>query len=85
MDMKTIVTRNGQITLSKEYRNKLGIREGTPVYERMVGNMIIIEKANPEFWDTYRGGSLPDKFDEILKEIRARGEVKSRLKELGVI
>ncbi|MGB9727456.1 MAG: AbrB/MazE/SpoVT family DNA-binding domain-containing protein [Nitrososphaeria archaeon] len=60
------VTRKGQVTLPKTYRDTLGIREGDIVYAQLKDNMIIISKTG-----------IPDpgqpigerRFKEIIKRL----------------
>jgi len=83
MNMKTIVTRNGQVTISKEYREKLEIHEGTPLQMHLMGNMIILKKTTPEYWKNFKGGFLPANFEEIRETWR--GDELKRLKKLGIL
>ena len=53
--MRTIVTRNGQITIPREVREKLGIKEGTPLQVNVSGNTILIAKSSPEYWKNFKG------------------------------
>ncbi len=80
--MRTVVTRNGQITIPKEARERLGIREGTPLQVNISGNRIIIAKSTPDFWKNFKGGFLPKDFEEMRKTWRT-DEIE-RLKKLGI-
>lgn len=82
-DMETKVTRNGQVTIPKEIREKLGIREGIKVHMNVSGSVIMITKRDPEFWRKFKGGFLPKDFKEIRKSWR-KNELE-RLKKLGVL
>jgi len=66
----TIVTRNGQITLSKNVRAQLGIAEGTKLTLNVVGDAIMITKKDLNFWKS-RESFLDDDFADVLKELRA--------------
>ena len=79
---EAIVARHGQITLSKEYRDELGIREGDKVIVNKENGLIIIAKKDPAVWDKL-GEFLPDNFEKILGKIRA--DSKDRFKEVGLI
>ncbi len=83
--MRTIVTRNGQITIPKEIRERLGIREGTPLQVNVAGNTILIVKSSPDYWKTFKGGNLPADFEETYKKIRESGNIHKRFRKLGVI
>ncbi len=81
--MRTTVTRNGQITIPKDIREKLAIREGTPLQVNLYGSAIVIAKSTPEFWKTFKGGFLPKDFEEMRKEWRV--DEIGRLKKLGIL
>ncbi len=81
--MKSIVTRGGQITISKEIREKLGIREGTQVEINTVGDLVVISKRNKDFWKKC-GGFLPKDFKKTLREMR-KIDSGERLKKLRII
>ncbi|HIJ97704.1 TPA: AbrB/MazE/SpoVT family DNA-binding domain-containing protein [archaeon] len=83
--MRTIMTRNGQITIPKEIREKLGIKKGTPLQVNLAGNTILIIKSSPEYWKNFRGGFLPKDFEETYRKIRESGDIRKRFKQLGVI
>lgn len=83
--MRTTVTRNGQITIPKEIREKLGIREGTPLQVNLYGNTFVVAKSTPEFWKNFKGGFLPKDFEETYKKIRESGDINKRFKKLGII
>lgn len=82
MSKVTTVTRGSQITLTKEIREKAGIREGDRVMLNVVGNTIVVAKRDPSVFDRV-GRFLPDNFEEILKKMRT--DDRERLKRLGVI
>ena len=48
---QTIVTRGGQITLTKEIREKLKIKEGDLVHINVQGDLVLISKKNPKAFD----------------------------------
>jgi len=79
------MTRNGQITIPKEIREKLGIKKGTPLQVNLAGNTILIIKSSPEYWKNFRGGFLPKDFEETYRKIRESGDIRKRFKQLGVI
>lgn len=78
---EVVVTRGSQITLTKEIREKLDIKEGDVMILNVVGDMIIAGKRDPKIWDRI-GDFLPENFEKILKMIRKKPE--ERLKRLGI-
>ena len=78
----TIVTRGSQITLTKDVRERAGIKEGDRVSVNIEGSTILISKKNPKIFDEIEG-FLPENFNSILKKIRS--DEKERLKRLGVL
>ena len=82
MGATTTVTRGSQITLTKEVREKTGIREGDRVILNVVGSIITVAKRDPSVFDRI-GRFLPDNFEEILKKTRT--DDRDRLKRLGII
>ncbi len=79
---KTIVTRGNQITLTKEVREKTGIREGDVLIMNLVGDTITVTKRNPKAFENR--GFLPANFDKVLKDIR-KFSWEKRFKRLGII
>ncbi len=65
----TTVTRNGQITLRKEIRDELGIREGTQLTINRKGDVIMIKKVDDNSWEELES-FLPDNFDDELERDR---------------
>ena len=82
MSTETVVTRGSQITLTKEIREKTGIREGDRVILNVVGNTVVVAKRDPSVFDKI-GRFLPDNFEEILRKMRT--DDRKRLKRLGII
>lgn len=78
---EVVVTRNGQITLSKEIRQKLDIDEGDYVIVNLAGDSILISKKDPAVWDRIES-FLPADFPRVLTQIR--GNTEKRLKRLGI-
>lgn len=81
MDAVT-VTRNAQITIPKELKEKLGIREGDKVSLRAEDNKIIIERITEDVWKDCTD-FLPANFEKILEKMRKDSTV--RFKKLGII
>ena len=79
---KILVTRGGQITLTKEIRKKFGIKEGDLVNINSIGEIIIISKKNPETFNIH--GFLPESFPKTLENLRKLDSV-ARLKKLKII
>lgn len=78
---QVVVTRGCQITLTKDVREKLGIREGDVVTVNTLGDMAIITKRDPSVWRK-AGGFLPEDFEEVLAKSRA--SALERLRRLGI-
>lgn len=79
---ETIVTRGGQITLTKPIRDKLMIKEGDKININTMGSLIIISKKNKKAFENH--DFLPDNFVKILEQIRS-SPYTQRLKRLGLI
>ena len=78
---EVVVTRGGQITLTKDVREKMDVEEGDVIIVNTLGDMIIASKMDPKVFD--KRDFLPENFEKILKSIRASPE--GRLKRLGII
>lgn len=76
------VTRNSQITIPKEVREALGIREGDRVTVRVEGDRVVVEKVDEDVWSDCTD-FLPEDFDEVLKKLRTDSMKRFRL--LGLI
>lgn len=76
------VTRNSQITIPKDIREKLGIKEGDIVEIRTELGKIVIEKIENDIWDDC-SDFLPENFEKILKEIRS--DATKRFKRMGIL
>ena len=79
---ETMVTRGGQITLTKELREQLKITEGDRMVLNRLGNIILVSKKDPSIFDRFND-FLPEKFDRTLAKIRS--DEKERLKRLGIV
>lgn len=79
---EVVVTRGGQITLTKDVRDRLRIREGDSINLNLIGEGVFITKRNPKIFDTH--DFLPDNFEKVLSSIRA-GSFPKRLKRLGIV
>jgi len=77
-----IITRNYQITIPKQIREKLGLKEGDKVEIYQEGDRIVIKKLEKRELEELRD-FLPENFDEILSRIR--GSTMNRLKRLDVL
>ena len=82
MSEETIVTRGNQITLTKDVREKLNIREGDRIILNIVGGTLMAAKKDSSVFDNIKG-FLPERFDSILRKIRS--DEKERLKRFGMI
>lgn len=77
---QVVVTRGSQVTLTREVREKLGIREGDVITMNTLGGMIIITKRDPGAWRR-AGDFLPEHFTKTLAALR--GDARGRFKRLG--
>ena len=82
MSEVTTVTRGSQITLTKDIREAVGIREGDRVILNIVGNTITVTKRDPSVFDNLKR-FLPDNIEEVLGKTRT--DDRKRLKRLGII
>ncbi|MBS3105933.1 AbrB/MazE/SpoVT family DNA-binding domain-containing protein [Candidatus Woesearchaeota archaeon] len=78
---ETVVTRGSQITLTKEIREKLNIKEGDRLVLNIQGAVLVVSKKDSRVFDKIES-FLPDKFEDIMKKIRF--DVKERLKRFGI-
>lgn len=78
---EVIVTRGGQITLTKDVREKLQIREGDVVIINTVGDTALVSKRNPAMLDKH--DFLPENFQKAMEHMR-RFSYADRLKRLGI-
>lgn len=79
---EVVVTRNHQVTLTKDVREKLGIREGDRVVVNVLGDVALVTKRDPGAF-RHAGSFLPDDFEETLDELRKDPE--QRLEDLGLV
>ncbi len=63
---KNIITRGGQITISKEIRKRLNVEEGDIVTVNTIGEIMLVSKKDSNVLD--KGGFLPENFDKLLKK-----------------
>jgi len=82
MSEEVIVTRGSQITLTKQIREKLHVKEGDVVIMNLVGDAVMLSKKDPKVFDNFES-FLPDNFEKILNKIRH--DEKERLKRIGII
>ena len=75
------VTRGSQITLTKDIRDKLGIKEGDLITINAIGKAAIITKRDPTVWRRTRD-FLPPRFEKTLESLRT--DAAQRLRRLGV-
>lgn len=77
------VTRGGQITLTKDIREHLGIKEGDNLILNVLGDLAIISKKDPSVFDKHH--FLPDTFPKVLDAMRSSASLHPRLKRLGIL
>ena len=75
---EVVVTRGSQITLTKDIREELNIKEGDTVTINLSGDQAILTRKDPEAFEIE--GFLPDKFDEIME--KSRNDSRERLEEM---
>lgn len=75
------VTRGCQITLTKDIRDRLGIKEGDMITINTLGHTAIITKSDPAAWRRARD-FLPPDFKRTLESIRS--DTTARLRRLGL-
>jgi AbrB family looped-hinge helix DNA binding protein len=73
------VTRNSQITIPKEIRDKVGIKEGDRVEVSIEDDKVVMRKVELEDITDF----LPRDFEEVVAKIRK--DSTDRLKRLGII
>lgn len=78
---EVVVTRNGQITLTKDVRDKIHVTEGDRIIINTLGSTALISKRDPAAFDKH--GFLPDNFSKTLHTIRTFSW-NERLKRLGI-
>lgn len=79
---ETTVTRGGQITLTRDVREKLHIKEGDTILLNICGESVLISKKNPKAFENCN--FLPDNFSKTLKEMR-KFSYSKRLHKFGVL
>lgn len=79
--VQVCVTRGGQITISKEFRESLEIKEGDIVQVNKCGEMIMVSKKDPKAFE--KGGFLPENFESALRDMR-KFSFTDRLKRAGI-
>lgn len=73
---KTKMTRKGQVTIPKEVRDKLSLKESDNLEVKVVDNMIIMERLEP--FGSLKGSlKIPDKYKKkTWKEIEGMAQTK---------
>ncbi len=79
---ETTVTRGGQITLTKDIRERLNIHVGDRICLNILGDSALISKKDPHILAKKK--FLPKNFGEIQKSIR-HFSIQERLKRLKII
>lgn len=78
---EVVVTRGGQMTLTRDVREKLHISEGDTIIVNTIGDMIMASKRDPNVFEKH--DFLPENFEKTLKKIRLSPE--ERLKRFGIV
>lgn len=76
-----VVTRGSQITLTRDVRQKLGVKEGDTVTVNTIGRVAVIAKRDPTVWRS-GGRFLPPRPEEAMSALRA--DSTERLRRLGL-
>ncbi len=78
---RTVITRKGQVTIPKEIREKLSLKESDNLEVRIVDNLIVMERF--ESFETLKGSiKIPDKYKKkSWKEIESIAQ-KEHAKEV---
>ena len=79
---KTKITRNYQVTIPKEIREKLNLKLGEKVTIHLEGERIIIQRVDESVWDKCTD-FLPENFEKTLASLRE--DSVERFKKLGII
>ncbi|HLC97951.1 MAG TPA: AbrB/MazE/SpoVT family DNA-binding domain-containing protein [Candidatus Nanoarchaeia archaeon] len=79
---EVLVTRGGQITLTKDVREKMHIVVGDIVVINVLGDAAVVTKKDPKAFE--KSDFLPESFSKTLKEIRSFSW-EGRLKRLGIV
>ncbi|RPJ63131.1 MAG: AbrB/MazE/SpoVT family DNA-binding domain-containing protein [Dehalococcoidia bacterium] len=89
MSIYSKITRNGQITLPKSVREKLGVYEGDIVEIEIVGDNAVlvpqkmIDKSQAYFWTkNWQDGELKAESDIKKEKIKVFASAKDLIKEL---
>jgi antitoxin MazE len=89
MSIYSKVTRNGQITLPKSVREKLGVYEGDIVEIEIVGENAVlvpqklVDKSQAYFWTkSWQDGELQAEIDIKAKNIKVFTSADALIKEL---
>jgi AbrB family looped-hinge helix DNA binding protein len=78
---KTTITRNFQITIPREIREKLHLKQGEHLRMQVQEDHIIVERMEENVWDTH--DFLPANFPEILDKLRT--DETEKYKRLGIL
>ncbi len=70
------------MNLTKDVREKLGIREGDRAVLNLAGDILMISKNDSKIFDKF-SEFLPERFGKTLRKLRS--DEKERLKRLGII
>lgn len=82
MGEETRVTRGSQITLTKDVREKMHVKEGDSVILNLLGEVLMVSKRDAKVFDDF-DSFLSSGFDKTLVKLRRNSQ--ERLKKLGVV
>lgn len=77
-----VVKRGGQITLTKNVRERLGVKAGDALTINTIGRTAVITKQDPTFWRR-PVRYLPPRFEKTLEALRA--DTAERLRRFRVL
>ena len=70
---ESIMTRKGQVTIPKEIRDRLGVKEGEKVLFVVRGNEIILKVVKGSILDlrgSVRPATRPEDFDKVRQSVK---------------
>lgn len=69
--METTMTRNGQITIPKEYREQMGLKEGSRLRYWMENGDLVVRAAKKRPWEVPGESGFTDEIVAMVEKLRA--------------
>ena len=82
MPEETKVTRGSQITLTRDVREKMHIKEGDRLILNIYVGVLVVSKRDAEIFDDFES-FLPKGFENTLNKFR--GDFRERAKRMGIM